>query len=380
MTEQKTNNGEVRRMQRMEISILLGVVLFVLASPLILRPEGDIEWDKAINRWIDILPYLLLLGINHFLLVPVLFFRKKRARFIVVGLILVSLTGMLKFLSQPPDEKAFRTPPPHTERWGPNPRFESGERPPHEDIDEHRRPKFKPFRSGISPFPPFINAIVISILLLLIDTGFRSSFRLVKTEYDHNQLEKENIRNRLSILKNQVSPHFFMNTLNNVHALIEVNPEEAQHAIIKLSKLMRAMLQEPDSESIRLKDEISIQKNYVELMGIRYNHKLDLQTNYPDDIAEQKIPPLLFTSLIENAFKYGVSYKADSFIHISMEIKGEKLKFEIANSNHKKGNEPTGGIGLTNVRDRLQLLYQSDYEMVVKEEENKFTVQLTIPL
>lgn len=378
MTKRKRKNSEVRRMQRMETFILLGVCTFVLISPLILRPEGDLEWDKTIDRWKDMMPFLFLLLLNHFVLIPTLFFKKKRVQFIMASLLLICSIGLLKII-YPGQKKGHLVPPPGLLESVPP--HETHDRPPlPETFDRTRPPGPKGNKGRRSPFPPVTNAIVISILILLIDTGYRSSFRLVKTEYDHNQLEKENIKNRLSILKNQVSPHFFMNTLNNVHALIEVNPKEAQEAIIKLSKLMRAMLLEPDSGKIQLRDEIIFQKNYVELMGIRYNDKLELKADYPSDIPDIQIPPLLFTSLIENAFKYGVSYKSASFIHISMKLEGENLKFEIANSNHKQGTEASHGIGLKNIHDRLNLLYQSNYELAIDESEDKFKVKMSIPV
>ena len=225
-----------------------------------------------------------------------------------------------------------------------------------------------------------INTVLFSLFALILDTGLRTSFRWVKTEQDNVELEKENVKNRLSMLKNQVSPHFFMNTLNNLHALIDIDQEQAKTAVIKLSKMMRHLLHEPESGKISLNDEIGFLHNYIDLMRIRYSEKVEIKIDLPTEAPEVSIPPLLFTSLIENAFKHGISYNAKSYIHISMQLKAGTLNFDIQNSNHSKEDPDNTGIGIQNTKDRLDLLYKSAYTMNIEETKDLFHLNLTIPI
>jgi LytS/YehU family sensor histidine kinase len=163
---------------------------------------------------------------------------------------------------------------------------------------------------------PLLNSVFIGILILGFDLGLRTSFKWSRLEQQRTQLEKENIKNELAFLRNQLSPHFFMNTLNNIHSLIDIDTEEAKESIIRLSHLMRHLLYDSEDESIPLSKEVNFIQSYVELMKLRYTDKVKVSFTVDSDTSNISIPPLLFTSLIENAFKYGVSYKQKSFINI----------------------------------------------------------------
>ena len=196
------------------------------------------------------------------------------------------------------------------------------------------------------------------------------------------ELEKEKLKTELAFLKNQVSPHFFMNTLNNIHALIDINSEDAKESLIKLSKLMRYLLYDSETGKTTLAKEIEFIKSYVDLMKLRFTEKVSVKLSFPEKIPNIEIPPMLFTSLLENAFKHGVSYQKESFIEIIMNANNEFLFFRIINSKQKSGNGivEKGGIGLENLQKRLELIYGKDYSFVQTESENDFEINIKLPI
>jgi LytS/YehU family sensor histidine kinase len=213
------------------------------------------------------------------------------------------------------------------------------------------------------------------------DTGLRSNLRWIEVENEKVRLEKENMATQLVLLRNQVSPHFLMNTLNNIHSLVDINTCEAKEAIIKLSKLMRYLLYETETEKTTLKREIEFLGSYINLMKLRFNEKVIITLNLPTSIPEKTIPPFIFTSLIENAFKHGISYKGESFINIDMTIDEEHLLLVVKNSKSENNQiDDFSGIGIDNTRKRLELLYGKNYHLDIIDNKDLFTVNLSIPL
>ncbi len=229
--------------------------------------------------------------------------------------------------------------------------------------------------------PPFANFLILSILIVGFDSGLLSSLRGINIENEKVRLEKENVASQLVLLRNQVSPHFLMNTLNNIHSLVDINAAEAKEAIIKLSKMMRYLLYETDSEKTTLKREIEFLESYINLMKLRFNEKVNITLNLPQNIPDRTIPPFLFTSLIENAFKHGISYKEESFIDIEMILGDDRLLLIVKNSKiDNKKVEEFSGIGIENTRKRLDLLYAKNYHLDIIDRKDIFIVNLSIPL
>jgi LytS/YehU family sensor histidine kinase len=231
------------------------------------------------------------------------------------------------------------------------------------------------------PIPPFANFLILSILIVGFDTGLRSGLRWMEVENEKVRLEKENLDTQLVLLRNQVSPHFFMNTLNNIHSLVDINTDEAKEAIIKLSRMMRYLLYETETERTTIKKEVEFLESYINLMKLRFSEKVKIVLNIPTAIPEKTIPPFLFISLIENAFKHGISYREESFINIDLVVGEERLLLIVKNSktDNSQINEYSG-IGIENTRKRLALIYGSNYHLDIIDNENLFTVNLSIPL
>lgn len=193
-------------------------------------------------------------------------------------------------------------------------------------------------------------------------------------------LERQRLESELQYLKYQLNPHFFMNTLNNIYALVDLNTEQAKKTIIELSKLMRYILYEANKNQISLEHEIQFLENYIALMKLRYIDNLNIRTEFPVVVPCVQIPPLLFISLLENAFKHGVSYQEPSFIEVRIELADEGVIFNCKNSKHTHAHKDAyHGIGIDNIKKRLHLLYGNNYTFTTNESENCFEVLLIIP-
>ena len=231
------------------------------------------------------------------------------------------------------------------------------------------------------PVPAYINLLILSVLVFGFDTGLKITSKWVHSEQLRMNLEKENIETQLAFLKYQLSPHFFMNTLNNIHSLIDIDAVEAKKSVIELSNLMRHLLYESDNEMSPVKSEVDFIKSYVDLMRLRYSNEVKITLKVPNLIPDKSIPPLLFISLLDNAFKHGISYVSESFVEIELVIKPDRLCFKITNSKIKEvSNRSVPGIGIVNTRKRLDLLYKENYTLDITDRGNIFITNLTIPI
>lgn len=186
----------------------------------------------------------------------------------------------------------------------------------------------------------------------------------------------------MEYLKYQVNPHFFMNTLNNIHALVDIDPERAKTTIVELSKMMRHILYEGSKKLIPLTREVEFLNLYVQLMRLRYTRKVHINVDVPPQLPELKLPPLMLIIFVENAFKHGISYREESFIDIKLRVENKRLLFCCCNSKPtqvQRTNEK-GGMGLQNVRQRLELLYDDDYTLDISDGEKTYEVKLDIPM
>ena len=198
----------------------------------------------------------------------------------------------------------------------------------------------------------------------------------------HLILRKKSLEQQLAYLKYQINPHFFMNTLNNIHALVDIDPEKAKDTILELSKMMRYVLYEGEKQMIPLQRETDFQKTYISLMRLRYTDKVKISVQLPERVPEVGIPPLLLITFVENAFKHGISYKQESFIDVKLSLDDDRLKFTCKNSNTatKDKDDLEGGVGLANVKQRLELLYGENYTLDFDETDNTYEVLLLLPL
>lgn len=238
-------------------------------------------------------------------------------------------------------------------------------------------------RPGFFWFPMQVDEIklIIAILILGMNLAIIFFFHTLKTEEQLQEMEKGKLKSELEYLKYQINPHFFMNTLNNIHALVDFDPEKAQETILELSKLMRYILYESSRDLIPVDKEAEFLRQYISLMRIRFSSNLEIKTNLDEDIHGAEVPPLLLITFVENAFKHGISYKKPSFIHINLTVDEGRLTFTCVNSvqDESKKAEEASGIGLENISKRLQLLYAENHTLDIQKVDDTFQVKLIIP-
>ena len=197
------------------------------------------------------------------------------------------------------------------------------------------------------------------------------------------QLLEEKQRNteaELAWLKNQLNPHFLFNTLNNISSLTQIDADEAQNSIGELSDLLRYALYETQQKEVSLCGEIAFMENYISLMALRCDKNVKITTHFDAPDTARTIAPMLFLSPIENAFKHGVSSGKPSFIDISLTEENGFLVFSCQNSNHPKDScdRSGSGIGIENMRKRLELMYAKRYEMSQTVERGVYKLQIKI--
>ena len=362
----------LRQQSRQENLLYLALWAMLFVAPVLsmyVRSIGDsnyiFQWTDLQIIWPKFLLYLLLFLVHNFLLAPILVYGHKRTHYTLLVLSIVAVFTFYQCTTRPPQPPHFNQPP-----------MEMAEKPHHRDV----------------PPPPIIGehdlmAVIILILMFGMNLGIKGYFKSREDEKNHQAMEKENLEQQLEYLKYQLNPHFLMNTLNNIHALIEIEPPKAQEAVILLSKILRYVLYESNKPLVLMSQELSFMESYVTLMRMRFDDRLRFTAVNPDDGSDVSVPPLLFISFVENAFKHGVSYQEDSFIEVEGkryqdEQCRERLLWTCRNSKHHVTTHvpKEGGVGMNNVRRRLDLIFTDDYTLDIHEDEQIYEVRLDIPL
>lgn len=356
--------------RKIEITIYILATAIIISIPVFDHPNDIPDYWFRVSRDIKrLLPFIILFYINAEFLVPKYLLNKKYAGYFTTVVFSIGVVLLLSYL------------------WNYHnlqPAIEGHEIPGRPlPPDDFRPPRptqnFPPKRFNLWIF----NQALINILVVGLGTGLKMSYYWFINERDKKELEKEHLKSELAFLKTQISPHFFLNTLNNIHALTEINVKEAQRAILELSKMMRYLLYESEQGNTTLSKEIEFLKSYIELMRRRIDDKVDISVSLPENVEGILIPPLLFISFVENAFKYGVSYKNDSFIRVELLlISTKELLFTCTNSLHDRINENSNdsGIGLINIKKRLSLLFKDEYSLHIEENNKEYKVILKIPI
>ncbi len=194
-------------------------------------------------------------------------------------------------------------------------------------------------------------------------------------------LEQEKLRAELKALKHQINPHFLFNVLNSLYGLAFQNDDEpTAEGIARLSQLMRYMLYDSNDAQVNLEKEIEYLENYISLQQLRLDETADIQFEVRGAISGKSIAPMLLIPLVENAFKYGISRARDSYVHIRLEIKPDRMEFQVLNSMHDVNltNGEVGGIGLENVRKRLILIYPEQHRFIHEQRNHSYFASLTL--
>ncbi len=232
------------------------------------------------------------------------------------------------------------------------------------------------------PQPPFFISLLIGFFVFAFFTAKSFIFKMIKTENEKKELEKLKAEAELKLFRYQLNPHFLMNTLNNIHALIDIDGKAAQDSVRILSKMMRYMLYDSNHEKVELYKEIDFLQNYFELMRKRYIAKVEITFIFPETIPTILIPPALFINLVENSFKHGISYMDNSFIYCEIAIIDDYVVCDVRNSNPRSTGEDKkeSGYGLDINKKRLDIIYPNRYYYTINDTANEYRVELKIPV
>ena len=232
--------------------------------------------------------------------------------------------------------------------------------------------------------PPLILTIAFvirDIVNLVIAAAIATLLHLALQWQTAEEARKEA---ELSNLRSQINPHFLLNTLNNIYALTAINTQKAQEAIQDLSKMLRHMLYDYQRSEIELRDEVEFLKNYIRLMKLRQGPSVEVNTSFHITNEQQKVAPMIFISLVENAFKHGVKPAVPCIINITIQANDRQIVCDIVNSNHPKTSTDRSGhgVGLELVRRRLELAYKGRYEWThgVNDNQKMYHSTITIKL
>ena len=322
-----------RRPLEVLIHIISWGIMFGFPFFFVERENGNINWMAYVRHSAVPLSFVIAFYVNYFLLVPRYLFQNHTRKYISYNIILLILIGLSLHFWQTLTFDIAATPKP-------------------------KRPNMPP------GWLFFIRDMLSLIFTIGLSATIRISTRWSEAEAARKEAERSRTEAELKNLRNQLNPHFLLNTLNNIYALIAFDTEKAQQAVQELSKLLRYVLYDNQQTHVPLSKEVEFIRNYIELMRIRLSPHVEMKTWFdirPD--SQTAIAPLIFISLIENAFKHGISPVSPSYIHISIiETAGEVI-CRITNSNHPKNrmDKSGSGIGLEQVSRRLEILYPNAY-------------------
>ena len=368
----KSGEAVFEKARRYESIVYAVLWLMVLILPFFnefmrMTHQYQFSWCNVMRWLIGIIPFFIVFFLNNYLLVPRYLFTGRVRQYLVLVTVMVAMFVAGQYLTYESRISAF-----------------------HEKVEQRMEPssqlpaKVKYTFIGI-PMPIILNLSLV-LMLLGTNTAIIFIFRYVRERQIREALENIRLQDEIRFLKAQINPHFFMNTLNNIHALIDIDSVKAQEAVIGLSKMMRHVLYDAHSAFVPLEKEIEFLNSYVELMRLRYTRALNIKTLFPHDIEGYYVPSLLFVSFLENAFKHGVSYNKESVISVGISIENGFICFNCFNSCAKECNSENSnrtqqkGIGIDNVRKRLSLMYGEAYSFEIEKKRTCFNVVLKIPV
>ncbi|MEI6886599.1 MAG: histidine kinase, partial [Bacteroidota bacterium] len=260
-----------------KIEVLLYVLIWALVFSVPYfseRGSGHPNWNNMVGHWVNLSGFLIIFLANVYILVPRLLLKKRYLNYFVLIAVLILLVIAAKIIIHP----AF------LQNVDPGMNFSTDRlRPP--DLNA---PESKP------PFMVFADNLIICILIVGAGTTIKLMGKWLSEERLRMDAEKEQLKTNLALLRHQVSPHFFMNTLNNIHSLIEIDSEKAQDAVVRLSTLMRYLLYDSAQSTIELKKEIEFINSFISLMQLRHSDEVEVTVVIPEQVPDTKIPPMLF--------------------------------------------------------------------------------------
>lgn len=347
---------------------------------------ADYDWEPVFSAWRHLAVYFVAFLLHNFFLAPVLVYanNKKRYFFLLALMVVAFCVHQFATTPRPGGPPVAERPdrgvpvPPRGPQDGP---LEAPERGPvlrdrQSGVIKHERRPEPP-----SPFgSDKVASVIIMVMFAGLNIGAKLYFKTADDRKRMKELEHENLQQKMEALTYQLNPHFFMNTLNNIHALVSIDPAQAETTIEMLSDLMRYVLYEGSKPLVPLVRDLDFLRSYVDIMRIRCTDAVRIAVRLPEHVPDMVLPPLLFASFVENAFKHGVSYEHPSFIELTVSVDGDRVVFLCRNSRKPASEDTHGGVGLQNSTKRLRLLFGSDYSLDIIPTECEYSVRLEVPL
>lgn len=356
--------------RKLTVFLHLAVWATLLASVAYLVSGGS-QKDRGFLQEIGIqfLFYAIIFYLCYLLLIPRLYFAgRKRVFFLTAGLLIGVLTVVFGV-------------------------YRSGFRERHEEMRRVPAFSFKApgspdeMRNRPDPPPrpmhnwPLFNFILTSCLVTGLSLGLRVSEKLIRNEQLRKEAEEEKLNAELAFLKHQINPHFLFNTLNSIYSLALVKSDLTAEAVMKLSDMMRYVIQEAGHDRVPLDLELDYVRHYVELQKMRLSSKVDVQMDVPGNELPWLVPPMILVLFVENAFKHGTSAHEDAIINIRLETDNGMLTWTVTNPIfHGREKPETFGVGIQNTRKRLGLIYPGRHTLEISETGDRFVARLSFPL
>ena len=329
--------------------IVVWVGVFLVPAIVTGTLTGSVEqaWKIFLSGAVILLPAFIIYGINYYYLVPKLLHGGRAKWFYIINGIIIVGWLVWDFFGRHPQEF------------------------PKEVVDQFGERVLWAMYVGT-----ILLRVFVQCMLVLLAVGLR-----------HIMRANETVVAELTWLKHQLSPHFLFNTLNNISSLTQIDPDKAQESIGQLSDLLRYALYDSEADKVSLAAEMEFMSNYVDLMALRCNELTTVEKEFKVPQEHVEVAPLLFISLVENAFKHGVNSRYPSYVKVKMYYQDGKVWFMCSNSvfyNNKaiekveKKDHVGSGIGLENMKRRLELLYPGKYTYEQKADNDTYTVEVKL--
>ena len=297
--------------------------------------SSDSAWvqHSLVDSWANLLVFLVVFLIHNHVLAPILVKHKRVTAYVIACVAMVTVFQIAQCAHKPNGQPLISA----ANNEMPPPPPPNG----HPPVDKHD-----------------ISMFIIVTLMIGANVGVKYYFQNEEEKKHLARLKEQSLKQELDYLRYQINPHFIMNTLNNIHALVDIDPEQAKDSIVDMSRMMRYLLYESD-------------KQYVD--------QVTVNVDIPECCSENVVQaPLVFIPFVENAFKHGVAYDKPSTIDIDIQQKDGRLLFHCRNTKSGAKHE-YGGVGLNNVTKRLELIYGTDYSLDITDGEDTYDVLLDLP-
>ena len=332
--------------------VFIAVYLIPILNSFLMAEENVDFYNKVFLAWSIITPYLALFLINNYILIPFLLNRGRILWYVITAFTVTTVAfALIESLEQY-----------------------------HVISDGTTGLGVLPHQATLADLAWYWN-IVLCVFMFAANIGIKKFYESMQKDEDNARLARESVEAEMYYLKYQINPHFLMNTLNNIHALIDIDADSAKRGIVELSGMMRHVVYESTAERIPLSKDVEFLQNYIELMRIRYCQDIEIKFNYPNPMPlTLTVPPLVLIVFVENAFKHGIARKKHSYIHIDIDIEDDSVVARFENSLFQNGSSKGGGVGLDNVSRRLEHIYGDRYTLDIVKSSDSYCVTLKVPI